>query len=93
MAQKPKTYSPKFKFQLVLEVLRGERSEVKIGRIYGVHHTTISKWKRHSLKHGTEVFGGDKVVKRYEKRIAELERLLGQKEVERALPKNLMGES
>jgi hypothetical protein len=32
-------------------------------------------------------------VKRYEKRIAELERLLGQKEVERALPKNLMGES
>ena len=46
---KPKTYTPKFKFQLVLEVLQGERSEVEIGRAYGVHHTTISKWKRHFL--------------------------------------------
>jgi hypothetical protein len=31
MAQKPKTYTPKFKSQLVLEVLRGEHSEVEIG--------------------------------------------------------------
>ena len=38
MAQKPKTYTPKFTFQLVLEILRAERSEVEIGRIYGVHH-------------------------------------------------------
>jgi hypothetical protein len=41
MAQKkPKTYTPKFKFHLVLEVLQGERSEVELGRPYGVHHTT-----------------------------------------------------
>ena len=93
MAQKPKTYTPKFKFQLVLEVLRGERSEVEMARIYGVHHTTISKWKRQFLEHGAEVFGGDEEVKRYEKRIAELERLLGQKEVELALLKNFLGGS
>jgi transposase-like protein len=43
MAQKkPKTCTPKFKFQLVLEVLQGEHSEVELGRGYGVHHTTIS---------------------------------------------------
>ena len=93
MLQKPKTYTPKFKFQLVLEVLRGEHSEVEIGRIYGVHHTTISKWKRQFLEHGAEVFGGDEEVKRYEKRIAELERLVGQKEVELALLKNFLAES
>ena len=93
MAQKPKTYTPKFKSQLVLEVLRGERSEVEMARIYGVHHTTISKWKRQFLEHGAEVFGGDEEVKRYEKRIAELERLLGQKEVELALLKNFLGGS
>ena len=93
MAQKPKTYTPKFKFQLVLEVLRGERSEVEMARIYGVHHTTISKWKRQFLEHGAEVFGGDEEVKRYEKRIAELERLVGQKEVELALLKNFLAES
>jgi transposase len=88
---KPKTYTPKFKFQLVLEVLQGERSEVEIGRAYGVHHTTISKWKRHFLEHGAEVFGSNEEVERYEKRIAELERLIGQKEVELALLKNFLG--
>jgi transposase-like protein len=91
MAQKPKAYTPKFKFQLVLEVLRGERSEVEIGRLYGVHHTTLSKWKRHFLENGAEVFGGNEEVDHYEKRIAKLERMIGQKEVEIALLKNLMG--
>jgi transposase len=90
MAQKSKTYTPKFKFQLVLEVLDGERSEVELGRIYGVHHTTISKCKRHFLEHGAEVFGSNEEVSRYEKRIAELERMIGQKEVELALLKNFL---
>jgi transposase len=90
---KPRTYTPKFKFQLLLEVLQGERSEVELGRIYGVHHTTISKWKRHFLEHGPDVFGNDTEVERYEKRIAELERLIGQKEVELALLKNFLGAS
>ncbi len=94
MAQKKsKTYTPKFKFQLVLEVLQGERSEVELGRAYGVHHTTISKWKRHFLEHGAEVFGSNEEIERYEKRIAELERLIGQKEIELALLKNFMGGS
>jgi transposase len=82
MAQKSKTYTPKFTCQLVLEVLQGERSDVEIGRIYGVHHTTISKWKRQFLEHRAEVFGGHKEIERYEKKIAELERMIGQKEVE-----------
>jgi transposase len=94
MAQKkPKTYTPKFKFQLVLEVLQGERSEVELGRIYGVHHTTLSKWKRQFMERGAEVFSGDEEVKRYEKRVAELERMIGQKEIELALSKNFMGGS
>ncbi len=94
MAQKKsKTYTPKFKFQLVVEVLQGDRSEVEIGRIYGVHHTTISKWKQQFLKHGAEVFSGDEDVKRYEKRVADLERMIGQKEVELALLKNFLGGS
>jgi transposase-like protein len=93
MAQKPKSYTPKFKFQLVLEVLHNEISEVEVGRTYGVHHTTISKWKRQFLEHGAEVFSGNDEVKRYEKRIANLERMIGQKEIELALLKNFMGGS
>lgn len=93
MAGKPRTYTPKFKFQLVLEVLQGEHSEVEVGRIYGVHHTTLSKWKRQFLEHGAKVFSGDEEVKRYEKRVAELERMIGQKEIELALLKNFLGGS
>jgi transposase-like protein len=94
MAQKNyKSYTPKFKFQLVLELLQAERSEVEIGRAYGVHHTTISKWKRQFLENGAEVFGSNEEIDRYEKRIAELERLIGQKEVELALLKNFLGGS
>lgn len=93
MAGKPRTYTPKFKFQLVLEVLQGEHSEVEVGRIYGVHHTTLCKWKRQFMEHGAQVFSGDEEVKRYEKRVAELERMIGQKEIELALLKNFMGGS
>lgn len=66
---------------------------MEIGRIYGVHHTTISKWKRQFLEHGAEVFSGNETVKGYEKRIADLERMIGQKEIELALLKNFMGGS
>jgi transposase len=93
MASKPKSYTPRFKFQLVLEILQGDRSEVELGRIYGVHHTTLSKWKRQFLDHGAEVFSSNEEVKRYEKRVAELERMIGQKEIELALLKNFLGGS
>jgi transposase len=93
MASKPKSYTPKFKFQLVVEVLQGERSEVELGRIYGVHHTTSSKWKRQFLDHGAELFSSNEEVKRYEKRVADLERMIGHKEIELALLKNFLGGS
>ena len=69
----------------MLEVLQGERSEVELARIYGVHHTTISKWKRQFLDHGAEVFSSNEVLKRYEQRVADLERMIGHKEIELAL--------
>ncbi|MGH3085789.1 MAG: transposase [Rubrobacteraceae bacterium] len=93
MARKPKTCAPKFKFQLVLEVLQGEISEVEIGRVYGARSTTISKWRRRLLDRGAEVFSGDEEVKRHEKRVAELERMIGRKEIELALLKNFLGGS
>ena len=88
-------YSPAFKFQVVLEALKagGKGTEAQVARAYGVHPVTLTKWKRHFLEHGAEVFGGKEEVKAYEKRIAELERMLGQKEVEIVLLKNFLRES
>jgi len=85
-------YSPKFKFQVVLEAIKaeGKGTEAQVARAYGVHPVTLANWKRQFLEHGAEVFGGKEEVKTYEKRIAELERMLGQKEVEIALLKNFL---
>ena len=44
-----------------------------------------SNWKREFLEKGPELFGKDKTIAQYEKRIKELEQLLGRKEVEIAL--------
>ena len=86
-----KSYSPKLKFQIVLEALQGEKTSGQIAKAYGVHPNSINKWKREFLENGPEVFDQEGVVAEYEKRIADLEQLLGKKEVEIALLKNFLG--
>lgn len=82
------TYTPKFKFNVVLELLRSEKSEAEVARAFDVHPATVSRWKKQFLEQGAEVFGGSEEVKEYEERIGQLERMLGKKEVELALLKN-----
>ena len=90
MGKKVKRYSPRFQFQVVLEVLKGDRDAVEIARAHDLHPTTVARWKREFLKNGAEVFGKDTAVAAYEKKIREMERLLGHKEVEIALLQNFM---
>jgi len=64
-----------------------------VAKVYGVHPNTVNAWKRTFLEKGAEVFAQDSMVAEYERRIAELERLLGKKEVEIALFKNFLGQA
>ena len=84
-------YSPKLKFQVVLEALTGEKTPGQIARQYGVHPNSVGLWKRVFLERGPELFARDNTVQEYERRIAEMEQLLGKKEVEIALLKNFLG--
>lgn len=88
-----KRYSPKFKFQVVMDALAGEKTSGEIAKQYGVHPITIGHWKKAFLERGPELFSEDDTVKGYERRIAELEQLLGKKEVEIALLKNFLGQN
>ncbi|MGB6894701.1 MAG: transposase [Dehalococcoidia bacterium] len=88
-----KQYSPRLKFQVVLEALTGERTPGQIARQYGVHPNSVGLWKRAFLERGPELFARDNTVQEYERRIADLERLLGKKEVEIALLKNFLGQT
>ncbi len=87
-----RAYSPKLKFQVVLEALSGERTPGQIAKAYGVHANSIGLWKKAFLERGPEVFGREGAVEDYERRIADLERLVGRKEVEIALLKNFLGQ-
>ena len=86
-----KSYSAKLKFQIVLEALTSEQKDAEIARAYNVHPVSLSNWKRQFIDNGAEIFSGNDEVKTYEARVSDLERLLGQKEVELALLKNFLG--
>jgi transposase-like protein len=86
-----KRYSAKFKFQVVMEVLSGDKSSAQVAKAYGVHPNTVNAWKQTLLEKGPEIFAQDSTVAEYERRIGELERLIGKKEVEIALLKNFLG--
>jgi len=90
-AKMPKSYSPKLKFQIVLELLQSAKTPGQVAKAYGVHPNSTSAWKRTFLEKGPEIFAKDGTVSEYERRIAELEQLLGKKEVEIALLKNFLG--
>ncbi len=90
MGKTKRSYSPKLKFQVVLEALAGDKTPGQIAKAYGVHPITVGLWKKAFLERGPELFAEATEVKEYERRIAELEQLLGKKEVEIALLKNFL---
>ena len=93
MPKGPRRYSPNTKFKIVLELLREERSVAQIARSHGVHPNTVLNWKDTLLDRGPEIFETSSSDSEYERRIADLEQLLGKKEVEIALLKNFLGRS
>jgi transposase len=85
-----KRYSAKLKFQVVTELLSGDKTPGQIAKAYGVHPNTVNAWKKAFFEKGPEIFSQDNIVSEYERRIAELERLVGRKELEIALLKNFL---
>jgi transposase-like protein len=88
-----RSYSPEFKLQVVLEALQSDGTDAEVARAYDIHPVTLSNWKKQLKENGSKAFGGDDDLKEKQDKIAKLERMVGQKEVEIALLKNFLGES
>ena len=86
-------YTAKLKFQVVIEALKAEKSPGQIAKAYGVHANSVGIWKHWFLERGPSVFERGEAASDSERRLAELEQLLGKKEVEIALLKNFLGRS
>jgi len=54
-----KRYPAKLKFQVVLEVLGGDKTVGQVAKAYGVHPNTVLAWKETFLNNGAEIFGQD----------------------------------
>lgn len=85
-----KRYTPRFKFQVIMEVIKSSKPIGQIARAYGVHPITIHKWKKDFMEKGPEIFGQKTTIHEYEEKVRELEQLIGHKEVEIALLKNFL---
>ena len=86
-----KRYSPRLKFQVVLELLQGDKTLGQLAKAYGVHPNSANSWKQALLEQGPEIFAQDGTVAKYERHIVELERLLDKKEMEIALQADYFG--
>jgi len=86
---KRRTYSPKFKSQIVLESLRSEKSQAAICRQHGISSDLLSRWRQQFLEQAYQVFADPASRSAEQARIAELERLLGQLTFELAAVKKL----
>ena len=79
-------YDREFKISVVSE-LEGGKSPAQIAREQGIHPSLPSRWRDELADNPEKAFSGNGKQYKYQARIAELERLLGQLHAENELLK------
>jgi len=74
---KYRTFPPEFKAKVVLEILTGVKSAAEVCREYRLKDSLVSRWKQEFLLDAAKVFQHADGSPDTERRIAELERLVG----------------
>ena len=77
-----KTYSAEFKAQVVLEILREEKSISQLSSEYGVHPNILGKWKNQAMRDFPRLFSDDEkktqaMKTEYEKKVQGLYEEIG----------------
>ena len=89
-----KHYTAEFKTRVVLELLTAQKGLMQASRDYGIKDTILSRWKQEFLERTPQLFKGEKAEDtQAEKRIAELERMVGKLTLELDLTKKALGYS
>jgi len=86
-----KKHAAKVKFQVVLETLTNEGKLIDVARQYGISPNLITKWRKEFFERGHQIFEQGTPAQEAEKKIADLQRIIGKKEVEIELLKNFLG--
>jgi transposase-like protein len=82
MANQKRTFTPEFKFKVILEVLKEDKTLNQIASEYKLIPSQLSLWKKEFLEGGSSVFGQDHSIKEkakiFEKQKANMERKIGE---------------
>ena len=74
---KRRTFTPKFKAQVVLEELTGVKDKAEICREYRLSRQLFSRWRAEFVERAPEIFATERSRGDEQERIAELERMIG----------------
>ena len=85
-----KQYSAKFKSKVALEAAKEEQTAAQLSAKFGVHRVQIQQWKKRLREDSEQIFGSSSNVdiKKLNRTIDELHRLLGESRAENEWLKN-----
>jgi transposase len=91
MRKPRRNHSAKFKAQVALEAIRGEKTIAEIAAHHEVHATQVTSWKNQALENLAGIFGGENVASDDKDRIRELHAKIGELTVERDFLEGALG--
>jgi len=91
MKKPRRNHSAKFKAQVALEAIRGEKTIAEIASHHQVHANQVTSWKNQVLENLAGIFGGDAVSGDDRERIRELHAKIGELTVERDFLEGALG--
>jgi len=89
MSKRRRRYTPEFKARVVLEIISQQKSLSQASRENGVRDSVISRWKQEFIERSPQVFEQGQVRDERDRRIAELERMVGRLAMELEISKKV----
>ena len=91
MRRPRRNHSAKFKAQVALEAIRGEKTIAEIAAHHEVHPNQVTAWKAQVLENLAGLFGGEPNVRDDKELIRELHAKIGELTVERDFLEGALG--
>ncbi|MCG2690407.1 transposase [Candidatus Parcubacteria bacterium] len=82
MNTKKRVLNPNFKFQVVMEILQNQQKQVEIARQYDLSPRVVCLWKKQFLQQGPGIFAHSNQDKQQDRKVEELETLIGRQTIE-----------
>jgi len=74
---KRRKFTPQFKVQVVLELLKGDASQAELCRRYNLGSDQMSRWRKQFLERAPQIFTNENTCQEHLERISYLEQLVG----------------